>query len=164
MSDSNLYNPPLPWTQPGILVGVDGSENSFAALDFASTFGPALGLPVHATVVWDVPVLLQGDYYMPDDWADSQEDAEDVARTAERRVFGRDVPSWFTRSTRRGSPAQALVELSHEAEMIVVGSRGHGGFMGLMLGSVSAALAAHAHCSAMIVHGRRAPEEPDFGP
>jgi nucleotide-binding universal stress UspA family protein len=50
-------------------------------------------------------------------------------------------------------PAQRLIEAAKEAELLVVGSRGHGGFAGLLLGSVSHACAQHAGCPVVIIHG-----------
>jgi nucleotide-binding universal stress UspA family protein len=55
--------------------------------------------------------------------------------------------------TLHGPPARTLIEESRNAFMLVLGSRGHGGFAGLLLGSVSTACAQHAHCPVLIMHG-----------
>ena len=56
------------------------------------------------------------------------------------------------RAVRMGQPAQVLVEEAEDADLLVVGSRGHGGFAGLLLGSVSHQCALHARCPVVIVH------------
>ena len=66
-------------------------------------------------------------------------------------VFGDELPAWFTTSAQNGSAARVLIEASRGAQMLVLGTRGHGGFVGLMLGSVSSACATHAHCPVLIV-------------
>jgi nucleotide-binding universal stress UspA family protein len=115
---------------------------------------PKLGLPVHAVVVWDYPTLVSGEYYYPEEYIDPQEGVGGVVGNAAEQVFAGDIPEWFTSSLRRGKPARELVKLSEEADLLVVGGRGHGGFAGLMLGSVSDACAAHAHCPVPVVHDR----------
>jgi hypothetical protein len=57
---------------------------------------------------------------------------------------------------RQGGAAAVLIDQSRDADLLVVGSRGHGGFAGLILGSVSTACAEHAHCPVLVVHGTRA--------
>ncbi|CCW11694.1 universal stress protein family [Rhodococcus aetherivorans] len=58
---------------------------------------------------------------------------------------------------RRGGAARVLLDESRDAQFLVVGSRGHGGFSGLLLGSVSAACAEHAHCPVLVIHGDTPP-------
>ena len=53
----------------------------------------------------------------------------------------------------QGHPRSTLIEESKSADMLVLGRRGHGGFGGLLLGSVSSACVAHAHCPVLVVHG-----------
>jgi nucleotide-binding universal stress UspA family protein len=137
---------------PAVIVGVDGSESSVAALRYAADLAPKLGLAVYAITVWNYPSLYGG-YYPQLDWT-PEHDAERIVKNAGEEVFGTAAPEWFATRTRRGRPAEVLIEESERAEMLVVGSRGHGGFAGLLLGSVSAACAEHAHCPVLVVHGR----------
>lgn len=142
---------PLPWSRPGLLVGVDRSELSLRALRTAAALGRSLKLPVHAVAVWEFPVMLYGDHYSPEIETRPSERAREVIDAASREVFGSNPPEWFTSSTEQGRPSAVLVGMSAEAYMLLVGSRGHGGFAALMLGSVSAACASHAKCPVLIV-------------
>lgn len=149
--EAGLGPAPLPWDRPGILVGVDGSQESLAALRTAADLGPKLGLPVHVLAVWDYPVLLYAEPYYAEIEEHSIEQSEGVLADALAQVFGAAVPPWCTHSIQRGSPARILIERSRESAIVAVGSRGHGGFAGLLLGSVSASLTSHAECSVLIV-------------
>ena len=71
---------------------------------------------------------------------------------AVREAFGDDVPAGLTTSVVFGHPSKVLVHESEDATMLVVGRRGHGGFRGLLLGSVSAACVAHAKCPVLVIH------------
>lgn len=145
----------FPWSVPGILVGVDGSEESEAALQFAVRIAPQLHLPVHAVVVWDDPTLMWGDAYglygAPIEEYESS--AQQLAKDEAAWLFPDGVPEWFTFGAAHGRAAHTLIEASRDAAMLVVGSRGHGGFAGLLLGSVSSACAAHAHCPVVVARG-----------
>ncbi|MDD0857766.1 universal stress protein [Arthrobacter alpinus] len=65
------------------------------------------------------------------------------------------TPEGFSGVCVRGTPARVLMEHSKSAQMLIVGSRGHGGFAGMLLGSVSSACAEHAGCPVLVVHGER---------
>jgi nucleotide-binding universal stress UspA family protein len=67
-------------------------------------------------------------------------------------VFGSKIPDWFTSVAREGYPDQVLIEASKGAEMLVLGSRGHSGVAGILLGSVSAKCAERASCPVLVVH------------
>ena len=136
-----------------MIVGVDGSTSSIAALRYAAGLAPRLDLHVRALAVWNYPSFVYGGYYPELDWT-PEDDAERIVRRTAEEVLGEVAPEWFATRIRRGRPAEVLIDESSHAEMIVVGSRGHGGFAGLLLGSVSAAVAEHAHCPVLVVHGR----------
>ena len=72
-------------------------------------------------------------------------------------VFGPTPPEGMIMTVREGGAARALIEMSGGSQMLVVGSRGHGGFAGLLLGSVSAACAEHASCPVLVIHGMTPP-------
>ncbi|WP_374975059.1 universal stress protein [Microbacterium trichothecenolyticum] len=152
-TDVDTSPAPLPWATPGILVGVDGSEPSRAALKYAVEMAPKLALPVHALAAWSSPTPMWGDAYIfygeSDD--DFENDARKLAEGEALRLFPAGVPEWLTAGARRGNAARTLIEASRDAAMLVVGNRGRGGFAGLLLGSVSGACAAHAHCPVLVV-------------
>jgi nucleotide-binding universal stress UspA family protein len=137
-----------------IVVGVDGSESSMGALRRGARIAAALELPLEAVTAWRYPDLYgdyMGDSYVPDSggFAESAQAILDETATA---VFGSDRPTWFHGTVREGKTAQTLIEESTGAEMLIVGSRGHGGFAGLLLGSVSGACAEHAACPVLVYH------------
>ncbi|GAA1783007.1 hypothetical protein GCM10009748_16130 [Agromyces lapidis] len=138
---------------PAIVVGVDGSDSSVAAVRYAAGLAPALNLPLHVLSVWDYPTFMDGGFSPALDWS-PLDDAKRIVREAALASFDEAPPDWLTLRTRRGRPTEVLIAESRYAEMIVLGSRGHGGFVGLLLGSVSAACAEHAHCPVLVVHGR----------
>ncbi|AZC14760.1 universal stress protein [Microbacterium sp. ABRD28] len=144
----------LPWSQPGILVGVDGSESAAAALEYAVEIAPKLGLPVHAMAVWDDPGLIWGDAPTPDDGTDYEALARDLASRAALEIFPAGPPPWLTTGTRRGTAEHTLVDASEHAAMLVLGSHGRSRIGSLFLGSVSAVCASHAACPVMIVRHR----------
>lgn len=145
----------LPWAEPGILVGVDGSEPSRSALAYAAWLAPQLHLPVHALVLWEDPTLMWGEpygYYGPTA-EESAAYAQQIAKDEAAKLFPDGAPGWFTTSATRGTAARSLIEASRQAAMLVVGSRGYGGFTGLLLGSVSSACVSHAHCPVVVTRG-----------
>jgi nucleotide-binding universal stress UspA family protein len=142
----------------GILVGVDGSDPSVAALRFAAELGEKLGLGVHALVVWNYPTLLYGNYYYPESEITPEEDARRVLGATMQAAFGEHAPEWVTGAVQKGRAAEVLIERSKDATMLALGTRGHGGFAGLLLGSVSTECSARAHCPVLVVHDERTPE------
>lgn len=150
---------PAGTARASILVGVDGSESSVAAVRLAAELGEKLDVDVHALGVWNYPTLLYGNYYYPESDITPEEDARRVVDAALHTAFGTEVPNRVTGGIQKGRPAEVLVERSKDATMLVLGTRGLGGFAGLLLGSVSAECTAHAHCPVLVVHadGRRRP-------
>lgn len=140
--------------RPPIVVGVDGSASSIGALRRGARIAEALDLPLEAVTTWHVPDIyggFLGESAMPaaSDIAGGAQAMLDDTVTA---VFGLEIPSWFRGSIREGRAARTLIEASEGAEMLIVGSRGHGGFVGLLLGSVSEACAEHASCPVLVFH------------
>ena len=137
--------------QSPILVGIDGSAASVEALRRAAELADQLDRPLEAIAVWELPHSMYDVYYPEPGWSPAG-DAQQILDAAAARVFDGETPDWYSSSTRKGKPARVLIEASAGADMLVLGSRGHGGFVGLMLGSVSMACAAHAQCPVLIVH------------
>lgn len=136
----------------GIVVGVDGSPLSIEALKWAARFESTVGGPITAIAAWHIPASAVGFAEYPGVGWNPEEDAAKVLESALKDAFGDQAPAGLTARTVQGRPAQVLVEASRDASMLVVGSRGLGGFMGLLLGSVSRACAEHAACPVMVLH------------
>lgn len=134
-----------------IVVGVDGSEASIEALRRAQNLALPLGAQVVATAYWEFPQVYGG--YVAMGIEGFEQSAEQVLKESLEEAFGPDLPDNVVSSLVRGHARESLIEASRDADMIVVGRRGHGGFGGLLLGSVSSACVAHAHCPVLVVHG-----------
>jgi len=135
-------------TQP-IVVGYDGSAAAGVALDTAIRIADLLRAPVRLISTWQVPIAFQG--YPAGGWL-VQEDQQTRIDEAVRCRFGEHMPAWFSTVSVEGGAARVLIAASQQAQMLVVGSRGHGGFVGLLLGSVSTACAGLANCPVLVVH------------
>lgn len=138
---------------PAIIVGIDGSESSVKALKHASRLAAALGAPLEAVAVWQMSHSIYDFYQSQSGWTPEQ-DIEKLLTDAADSAFGETRPPDFTMTVLQGVPTRTLIRYSAEAEMLVLGSRGHGGFTGLLLGSVSTACVAHATCPVLIVHNK----------
>ncbi|MEO7007179.1 MAG: universal stress protein [Terrimesophilobacter sp.] len=133
-----------------IVVGLDGSDPSVMALEHAVRLAQALGASLEAVIAWSYPIALSA--YAVGSLPDMEKNARDAAGAAINRVFDGTWPDWFNLNVREGNAAHVLMTESVGAEMLVLGSRGHGGFAGLLLGSVSAECAEHAQCPVLVVH------------
>ncbi len=135
-----------------IVVGVDGSEGAQQALEWAVDEARSRQATVEAVYAWHqlavAPTHIAGDVAY---FAGKAMEVVDAA-LASADTAGLDVE----RKVIAGSPAQALLHESRKADLLVVGSRGRGGFTGLLLGSVSQQVAHHARCPLVIV-----PANPD---
>ena len=138
---------------PAILVGVDGSESSVRALRHARRLADALNAPLEGVTVW-LRAYSMYDFYQTDTGWTPAQNVEKLLDEAVDAAFGADRPARFTTTVLEGAPSSTLIRYSAGAEMLVLGGRGHGGFTGLILGSVSSACVAHATCPVLIVHSR----------
>jgi len=139
-----------------IIVGVDGSPSSIDALREAAALGRADGIPIEAVTAWQLPLAFD-EGVLANTWSPEGEAAA-ILNTAAEIAFPAGQPERFTKTVVEGSPAQELIRRSAGARMLVVGSRGRGGFAGMLLGSVSAACAQHAQCPVLIMrHGSAHP-------
>jgi nucleotide-binding universal stress UspA family protein len=143
-----------------IVVGVDGSEPSKQALRWAQFLARTTGVHLEVVNAWQPYAAYGWGVYgmgaVLGDW-DAGRDAEKVLVEAVDEVFGAHRPATLQTTVREGHAAKVLLDVSHGARMLVVGSRGHGGFAGLLLGSVSANCAEHATCPVLVVHGETPP-------
>jgi nucleotide-binding universal stress UspA family protein len=136
-----------------IVVGIDGSEASDRALWWAAEESRLRGLPLLVVTCWTFPALVAPVPFQPPINADVlMGEAQAVSKATVERVLGRDADTLDWESVVvEGPPSLRLVELSRTAAMVVVGSRGRGGFAGLLLGSVSQHLAEHAACPVAVL-------------
>jgi len=138
-----------------IVVGVDGSRPSQQALRWGAHLAAIFGAGLDAVTAWDFPAAA-GWGPVPPDWDPAQDMRQTLDDTV-HAVFGGQPPAGLRLLVREGGAAKVLLDASRGAIMLVVGSRGHGGFAGLLLGSVSANVAEHASCPVLVIHGDQAP-------
>lgn len=149
MSDDSTFEQPA----GRVVVGVDGSASSELALRWAAEQVRLTGQELHAVISWDLPVSYDVPVSTEFDWGG--EAAGALAKTVER-VLGEDDARRVVQRVMKGRPAKVLTDAAGDADLLVVGSRGHGGFTGLLLGSVSQHVIAHAGCPVVVVHEHRA--------
>lgn len=133
-----------------ILVGVDGSVGSKSALSWASRIQKSMGGQIRAVAAWHMPPPI-GPVVYPPDW-DAETDVRSELEACIEDAFGGRPPTDLELVVLPGRPASVLVNESARATLMVVGRRGHGGFPGLHMGSVSQQCVAHAHCPVLVVH------------
>lgn len=134
-------------TRPLVLVGVDGSDEGAKAVAWAADYAIATGGSLELLIAWHWPPSYG--YPMPIPGYDPEGAARGVLEKAAAEVS---LPPERLRTTVvGGAPAGQLVTASERADLLVVGSRGHGGFSGLLLGSVGTHCVHHAHCPVVVV-------------
>jgi nucleotide-binding universal stress UspA family protein len=147
--------PPVPHPGP-VLVGVDGSPSSDAALRFAFDEASMRGVPLVAlNSWWMLPRDNLGPVY-PGTYDDLERATDEAQRLLAEAVAGwsADYPDieLEKRSPHEMNPSIALIDASRDAGLVVVGSRGRGGFVGLLLGSVGRDMVGNAQCPVAVVH------------
>lgn len=147
-----------------VLVGIDGSPASLRAADWAAAYAQVHGFGLHLVCSYAVPsfttAALDGGYAALDDTA-----IADGARAVLDEAVARLTPVGLrmTSAVATGDAAAVLVDLSRGAAAVVVGTRGRGGFAERLLGTVSSALPAHAHCPTIVVPIGRGEDEAGEG-
>ena len=130
-----------------IVVGVDGSEVSKGALRWAARQARLTGASLDVVMTWELPTLPHGV------WGgyDESQDAQQALNETVRDVLGKTKEGEVLTRAIEGPPAPRLLEAAKGADLLVVGSEGHGPVAGLLLGSVSQQCVAHAPCPVVVV-------------
>jgi nucleotide-binding universal stress UspA family protein len=142
-----------------VVVGVDGSAESLAALAWAGRYASASGARVQAVHAWHYPGAVGGP---PTEKApeairgQTEEQERATLDDAIAKVFDGQAPAGVETRLGYGHAAEVLIEASKEADLLVVGSRGHRAFAGMLLGSVSLHCVTGAFCPVVVVRGARA--------
>jgi nucleotide-binding universal stress UspA family protein len=147
-----------------VIVGVDGSPQSAAALSFALAEAARCGETVHVVTSWDlspyaVGLLLAPVPPLPPDAGELERSAQQVQDDALAAAGTVEVP--LVRHVVEGGAGAVLVDAARDARLLVVGTRGLGGLRAAVLGSVSRYCARHAECPVVVVPGPHAPARED---
>lgn len=142
-------------TPPRIVTGVDGSASSVAALRWAARQAGLTGASVDAVIAWHYPVLAVPVGPAPGAMLDSADFEKAADATLADAIAAADLSSDVRVSARvkEGNAAQVLLDAADGADLLVVGSRGHGGFAEALLGSVSQHCVHHASCPVVVIRG-----------
>jgi nucleotide-binding universal stress UspA family protein len=146
-------------TSQRIVVGVDGSPSSREGLRWAVRQAELTGASVEAITSWSSPAMVGMGTPFTDADAGGGDDggikvaAQDMLRSAIAEAAGQSPGVAVKAEVGEGSTAQLLLDAAKGASMVVVGSRGHGGLTGTLLGSVGQTLSQHAPCPVLIIRG-----------
>ena len=137
-----------------IVVGVDGSENSVAALHWAlaqASLRP--GTLVNAVLTWAYPVSTAASYPMGGGLPEAVDMTSNAEASLLRLLDGIEVPEGVELRplVREGAASSVLIEESRDADLLVIGRRGHGTLLGLLLGSIANQCTHHADCPVVVV-------------
>jgi nucleotide-binding universal stress UspA family protein len=140
--------------QQVVVVGVDGSDESVAALSWAGHYAAATGAALQALHIWHYPTSAG----LPP--GVTPESVTDEVKANQRKELDEsiakahlDPAAHVEARIAYGHPAQVLIDESQNASLIVLGYKGHGGFTGMLTGSVSLQVVHHAGCPVVVVRG-----------
>jgi nucleotide-binding universal stress UspA family protein len=141
-----------------VVVGVDGSACSQAALRWGLAQAESTGSTIEAIAAWHYPEMYGYSY----GWVPSMPEGGEFAKTAERALQETvatvrdqlDHPAEVVLRVVEGHPVPVLMDAARNAQLLVLGSRGHGTFSGILLGSVSQHCVQHAPCPVVVVPER----------
>jgi nucleotide-binding universal stress UspA family protein len=137
-----------------VVVGVDGSPESAAALAWAARYARAVGATVRAVLAWHYPTSAGGPpvgVAPPTVTGEVEHHMRDQLRHAVSATIGPEPGITVEEKIGYGHAAQVLIDESKGADLLVVGSRGHGAFTGMLLGSVSTHCVTHAACPVTVI-------------
>lgn len=137
----------------GIVVGVDGSPSSAIAARWAAREASARDLPILLAGAYVIPQFLYAEGMVPSKaiFHEMEENTQESIDEAAAIIHEINPDVEIIQEIREGSPIQMLLDLSNEADMLVVGSRGLGGITGALLGSVSSSVVGHASCPVVVL-------------
>jgi nucleotide-binding universal stress UspA family protein len=140
-----------------IVVGVDGSQASKDALAWAARQAQLTGASVEAIIAWHYPVVIGGMPYAPLAVLEESDFGRFAATSLSNAIsaaVGKDAPVKISSTVRQGNAAQVLLDAADGADLLVLGSRGHGGFTQALLGSVSQHCVHHSPCPVVIIRSK----------
>lgn len=134
-----------------IVVGVDGSEPSKKALQWAARQAELTCTTLQAVMTWSVPVMAYGTPMPVPFDLDLRPYGHRVLAQALTECLGEKPAIKVSATVIEGRPSGELIKAAEGADLLVVGSRGHGALAGMLLGSVSEHCVTHAHCPVVVV-------------
>jgi nucleotide-binding universal stress UspA family protein len=138
---------------PRIVAGVDGSPSSIMALRWAVRQAELTGGTIDAVISWEFPIAAGGMGWAPTSGIDDTDYAELATKGLSDAIAEVSPPPGVTirQVVVEGNPAQVLLDAAANADLLVVGNRGHGGFADALIGSVSVRCLHHANCPVVVV-------------
>ncbi|HEY1094554.1 MAG TPA: universal stress protein [Glycomyces sp.] len=140
-----------PERQERIVVGVDGSASSIKALEWAVEQARRTGAKVEAVQAWEVPTMYGSGMMVLPGGEEFDKSARQSLEAAVNNALGGRTDVLVEHHTVGGHPAKSLIDMAEGADLLVVGSRGHGGFVGTLVGSVSQYCVSHASCPVVVI-------------